>query len=244
MKTIALGLLLIGSGLAALAIEPASSPANYIPCKIHQNRQANYPIRLLHQGVLSGEATAVIEVDSTGHVTDRLVTSYTRREFADQMMYAIDHWTFEPGQIDGKPVISVFAITFEYTFNGVAVYEKRLETNEPDSWWRSKYEYYAHGAATLDRKPLAVSVAPPFFPQTWLAEGHTGSVTVRFFIDESGKARLPMIIDHGDTLLASAAAAAVRQWRFEPPTHRGKPVLAVAEQVFVFARPAAPDSKS
>lgn len=244
MKTIALGLLLIGSGLAALAIEPASAPANYIPCKIHQNREASYPIRLLHEGVLSGEATAVIEVDGTGHITDRLITSYTRREFADQMMYAIDRWTFEPGQVNGKPVISVFAITFEYSFTGVDVYEKHLTANEPDSWLRGKYEYYAHGPETLDRKPVAVSLAPPVFPQAWLDEGHTGSITIRFFIDESGKARLPMIVNHGDALLASAAAAAVRDWRFEPPMHRGKPVLALAEQVFVFARPATTDSKS
>lgn len=244
MKTIALGLLLIGSGAVALAMEPASAPANYVPCRIHQNREPNYPIRLLHQGVLSGEATAVIEVDTTGHIADRLVTSYTRREFADQMMYAIDHWTFEAGQIDGKPMISVFAITFEYSFSGVAVYEKHLEPNEPDAWLQTKFAYYAHGPETLDRKPTPISLAAPVFPQSWLDDGHTGSVTIRFFIDETGKARLPMIVNQADGVLGSAAATAVRQWRFEPPTHRGKPVLAIAEQVFVFARPTAPNTKS
>ncbi len=244
MKTIALGLFLLGSAATAPALEAPSPAASYVPCKIHQKMQATYPIRLLHEGILRGEATAVLEIDPSGRVTDRLIVGYTHREFADQMMRAIDSWTFEPGRVGDEPVISIFTVTFEYSVDGVVVYEKHFDANARDAWIEDHRAYFAHGPETLDHKPTAVKLTPPTYPQSWLEQGHTGSVTVRFYIDETGQARLPMIVAQSDDLLASAAVAAVRQWKFEPPLHHGKPVLAFAEQVFVFDGRPAPANKS
>jgi TonB family protein len=61
-----------------------------------------------------------------------------------------------------------------------------------------------------------------------------GTVIVDFFIDENGKLRMPAIqrADHDE--LASLAVAAMLQWKFEPPTRQGVPVLVRAKQVFHF----------
>ena len=58
-----------------------------------------------------------------------------------------------------------------------------------------------------------------------------------FLIDEEGRVRLPAVsraTNEANEELAAAAVTAVTQWRFEPPTAKGKPVLVRAQQDFAF----------
>jgi TonB family protein len=240
MKTTALALLLLASGVAAVATEvtPPRASTGYIPCKVQQKTHAEFPLRLLYQGIVRGECSAVLEIDPSGHIADKLVTQYTHREFADEMLHAIEGWGFEPGSVDGKPIVSILNVTFEYNVTGVLVYEKQLN-QMTDPVLEQRFAYFAHGPESLDRKPVAVDLPPPIYPASWIRQGRSGSVTIRFFIDETGQARVPEIVNDGDNLLAGAAVAAVKQWKFEPPTHHGQRVLAHAEQVFVFHPPLA-----
>jgi TonB family protein len=59
-------------------------------------------------------------------------------------------------------------------------------------------------------------------------------VVVDFYIDETGAVRMPYVTGRPHTLLANLAVDAVRQWKFEPPTRNGTPVLVHARQVFHF----------
>jgi outer membrane biosynthesis protein TonB len=59
-------------------------------------------------------------------------------------------------------------------------------------------------------------------------------VSVDFFIDETGSVRMPAVSANDDVHLTALAIDALRQWKFEPPTHNGRPVLAKAVQVFNF----------
>ena len=52
--------------------------------------------------------------------------------------------------------------------------------------------------------------------------------------------RVPSVSVEDDSLLTSLAVAALRQWRFEPPTRNGNPVLVRASQVFNFGGSAKP----
>jgi TonB family protein len=240
MKTTALALLLFASGAAAGAAE-AMPPAStgYVPCKVQQKIHAEFPLRLLYQGVVRGESSAMLEIDPSGQIADKLVTQYTHREFADEMMRTIQGWAFEPGRIDGRPITSVLNVMFEFTVNGVLVYEKQFNQVPADSILEQRFAYYPHGPESLDQNPVAIDLPPPIYPSAWIRDGRKGSVTIRFFIDETGKARLPEIVTESDNLLANAAVAAVKQWRFQPPIHRGQAVLARAEQVFEFHPPVA-----
>lgn len=241
MKTIALVFVLLASGVIAVATETTpSAEAGYVPCKVIQKVSATYPVRLVFQGVMRGESSAVLEIDQSGHIADKLVTQYTHREFADEMLRTVQGWAFEPGRVNGRPIVSILNVTFEFSVSGVLVYEKQFLTNPmPDSILEQRFAYYAHGPDSLDQKPEPIDLAPPIYPAAWIREGRNGSITVRFYIDENGKARLPEIVNDGDMMLGASAVGAVKQWRFQPPKHRGATVLARAEQVFVFHPPVA-----
>jgi len=61
-----------------------------------------------------------------------------------------------------------------------------------------------------------------------------GSVNVEFYIDETGAVRLPSLAPGENLELGSLAIAALSQWRFNPPTSRGRAVLVKAVQTFNF----------
>jgi TonB family protein len=229
-----LGLLLFSTLLAAQI--PGGSPIvpQNATCKIYQTAPAQFPVRLMNKGVTRGEARIVAEIDSQGQLRETLIAAYTHREFADAALAALKRWRFEPGYIEGQPIVSVLTVSFEFETTGVLVHEVTVDSKNQKERLDQSLAYYPHGLDTLDRRPARVSGDRPDYPKAWIEQGRTGAVTVEFFIDENGQTRLPAVIAHDDGFLAAAALAAVKTWRFEPPTHRGKPVLVRAEQQFVF----------
>jgi TonB family protein len=244
MKTTLITLLLLVSAFAPAAVgrdamptksetTPNASP-DFVECKIHRNYWPLYPTRLLHQGVIRGEASVMVEVGTNGAVTDQLLVSYTHPDFGAEAMHAVSRWTFDPGRNQGEPVVSVLRINFEFTVQGVVVYDRFFDAIKTEDYLANKYAYFPHGPETLDAKPAIVTSSPPVYPKSWIDLGHKGHVTLRFFIDETGRPRIPIVVGQSDTFLSSAAAAAIKDWRFQPPRSAGKPVLAYVEQVFVF----------
>ena len=56
-----------------------------------------------------------------------------------------------------------------------------------------------------------------------------------FYIDETGKVRIPVVEEYdGHRGIVDAAYNAIRQWEFKPPTVKGKPVTVRVEQPFEF----------
>jgi TonB family protein len=221
----------IASGLSGAETAPAP---DYVPCHVVRKIPGHFPIRLEQQGVKQGEASLVLEIATDGTISDLLVTSYTHPEFGAEAARTARAWTYAAGILRGRPVISVLTIDFEFTVTGMSVYERHPDSLRMDDYFARKYAYYARGPESLDAKPKALVTAAPVYPEAWIAQGHRGSVAVRFYIDETGKPRMPIATDSADPLLAASAIAAVQKWQFAPPLARGQPVLAYAEQVFVF----------
>jgi TonB family protein len=240
MKTLSRTLALAALAGAAVAVAAAAdSPAppaasGYIPCKAHQKVPAVFPFRLLSEGIVFGEVHLLLEIDPQGQLSDVLLTAYTHREFGEEALRAVKQWRFEPGLFDGQPVISIINLTFNFEVTGVIVRERRDPPSRDVRRFGDEFEYQAHGLATLDRQPAARQLPRPVYPHAWVEQGKTGKVIIEFFIDETGRARIPVVVSPGDGLLGAAAAAAVKQWRFDPPTYHGQSVLARAQQVFVF----------
>jgi TonB family protein len=240
MKTLSRTLALAALAGAAVAVAAAAdSPAppaasGYIPCKAHQKVPAVFPFRLLSEGIVFGEVHLLLEIDPQGQLSDVLLTAYTHREFGEEALRAVKQWRFEPGLFDGQPVISIINLTFNFEVRGVLVCERHGPPSRDLGTFWDKFEYAPHGLATLDQQPAALQLPRPVYPRAWIEQGRAGTVVIDFFIDETGRARIPTSVADGDSLLAAAAIAAVKLWRFEPPTHRGQPVLARAQQVFVF----------
>jgi TonB family protein len=240
MKNTILHLVLsLSLGVVFSMVHAAELPAansGDTPLKIIDKVNPAFPYRLIENGITRGEAQVVFLVDSTGKLADWLITAYTHKEFADVALAAIKTWKFEPSQAAGKPIGTVVDMSFLYQINGVVVIDRKPDLVLRTEQWgaEGKYSYQPCPAQKLDRPPQAVRALKPVYPKELGEQGIVGKVLVEFYIDEQGKARLPIASQSSNKTLAAIAIAAVDQWQFEPPTRQGKPVLVSASQEFNF----------
>lgn len=208
--------------------------------KIIQTEEAVFPLTLSHSTVLNGEVTVAIDVDQDGKLTDWLVTGYSRREFADSALSALKRWRYEPPLLDGKRWASVQELHFDYSRTGVVVDMTAFEflTNRMEALLAGRQAYRCHQLGELDRLPTVLKVMSPGMPLPLGRDQSKHTVRVEFYIDETGKVRLPSVArDVAASAYATAALDAVKQWQFEPPLFQGKPVLVLARQDFNFVPP-------
>lgn len=192
-----------------------------------------YPSKLAYEGVDSGEVRAAISVDSSGNLTDCLITAYTMPEFAEAVSTALKRWRYHAAKAKGVPTASRSDLLVEFRNQGVVVQTlpgsmiRRVFFDSLDG----HYQYKPAQLRDLDRIPTPVHVVSPVVA----SDEQSHSVTVEFYIDEEGRVRMAAVPREsaGDPY-AAAAVGAVEQWRFEPPVIKGKPVLVLAEQVFNF----------
>jgi len=215
--------------------EPAVAANRNAPWRIHQTTKAHFPPRLLQNAVTHSEARIRVSIDASGDLLDALVVSSTHREFGDEALRVVRQWRFDPGLENGTPIGVVGDITFAFVMNGVVAVANNspLKSDEPTSP-DNPTAYCAESLKNLDRIPTPTHVVPPTYPRNWADRGIIGSATVEFYIDESGRARIPIVASSDHLLLGASAVAAIAQWHFEPPTCRGRRVLVHAEQVFAF----------
>lgn len=76
----------------------------------------------------------------------------------------------------------------------------------------------------------------PAYPRDARAMGLRGSVRLQITIAEDGTVRDPHVVN-GNPILARAALAAVRQWRYRPTLLNGKPTQSQAQVVVDFQAP-------
>lgn len=222
------------TGPAIAQLPPASD--EYTSLKIIQTTAPGFPLRLRNSVVMEGDAWVVVRVDLNGQLTEWLVTGYTRREFADTAVEALKAWKYEPATIRGERWATVREVRFNFSRSGVVVSQTGLETldNYMERLMPNRQGFRAFKLRELDRIPVPSKVVPPEYPESLAAKGVKGSVTVEFYIDPSGKVRMPGALKWTEQALAHLAVTAVEQWQFEPPVHDGQPVLVLVRQEFTF----------
>jgi TonB family protein len=202
-----------------------------------------YPFELVQLGVREGEVRVAISVDKEGRIDDCIPIAYTHPEFARVTVSALKKWRFEPARYNGQPIAAATEVGVKFAVEGTVVVSLTtlesinlrlysLFNNTPDA-------YRPRTLSELDRIPTPISAPSPGFPERLAKSGATGQVTVSFYIDESGAVRLPSVDASEDPELAAIAIDALRNWKFEPPTCKGRPVLVRASQLFSFRAPAA-----
>ena len=82
---------------------------------------------------------------------------------------------------------------------------------------------------------VAAIVISPTPPKPENAPREVKGVTVDFYIDETGRPRMPTVNGRGNELMAASAVEALEQWRFTPPMRKGDPVAVRASQWFDFS---------
>ena len=236
-KTSILLTLLLGLATANL-VRAQASDKSIVPPSVTEKVLPTYPVSLLNMPVKSGIVKVALSIDTQGNVADILVIRYTRSEFATTTVSALKKWRFTPAMRDGIPVESQTELTFTYENTGIVVIsdfativDTFLHGNFQDD---DRFTYRPCSLKEIDRIPVPLTATAPIYTPEMVKQGIHGQAQIEFFIDETGTVRMPNVARADQDILAALAINAVRQWKFEPPTNHGKPVLVKAQQVFTF----------
>lgn len=225
----------------ALAQAPAREPEMQ-SARIIQTVTPDFPAQLYAVYSHGGAAGLVIALDADGKLKDWLVISYSAPKFADLALAAVKQWKFEPARWRGEPVPVCITLNFTFKVKGVVV--SSIGSDSVERFRLAMFtEMGSHRLYTLrelDRIPVPVRADSPFYPKALADQGVTGEVVVGFYIDEQGAVRMPFVISWPHNNLADYAIEAVQRWKFEPPTHDGRPVMAYVHQIFRFGLAPAP----
>jgi TonB family protein len=197
--------------------------------RIKERVEAVYPYDLALKGV-EGVAELQFGVGPDGLARDIIIASAGEPAFGFAAKAMLEAWRFEPAREDGAKNQSL-RVRFESTSSDVA-----LDASARRLLAELKKEKPAiTGAASLDAVPWAVKTVKPVYPRDLLkGRDITGKATIDFIVDENGKVQLPQIISASQWEFGWAAATAVLQFQFTPPTKGGAPASARMRMPVVF----------
>lgn len=226
----------------ALAVCPAqaqlpATPASLQALKVQSGELPVFPQEMLQMGVREGEVRVAFSVDHTGKVEDILAVAYTHPEFARASVATLRKWKFEPARFNGQPIGAATEVTVRFEVQGTVVVSLSLLEAVSTRLQQLTGGVDAYRPRTLqeiDRLPTPISAPSPAFPARIAESGAPARVRVSFYIDETGAVRLPSVNASDDPELGAVAIEALRNWKFEPPTCKGRPVLVRAVQEFDF----------
>ena len=186
-----------------------------------------------------GVVTVAIGRDTEGHVTDVLVLDSTHPRLSQSVVDAVSKWKFvfpaNPPP-SGQEIVPI--VRFLFTAKGISIVSaltgslasKDRDVNENSPVMLPSF-------AELDAVPKPINNPMPRFTGALADRAANTTVTVKFFVDETGKVRVPIIIDSSVPELGRAVLAAVEQWRYEPPRMGGHETIALEIQTFNFGPP-------
>lgn len=220
---------------------PVMPPLNAEPIVIIQTEPADFPLELSNLGVIDGWAKVVVGIDEQGLLLDALAIGYSHPRFAESALAALARWQYQPARVGGRPITAVTQLDFTYRYDsaGAKVVTITALTYSEQLKLRShRAENRLCRLEELDTTPIPTHLISPAYSEYDIHRNAGKTVVVSFYIDETGRVRLPTINYADDDAVARQALAAVAQWRFEPPKARQQPVITKASQAFVFKAPA------
>jgi TonB family protein len=203
------------------------------PPQIETIVSPRYPHALLRKGT-SGVAYVSMMIGTRGEVLATRISHASHPEFGFALQAAAQEFKYRPALKHGQPCPSL--VSFEQKFEPtdaalVSVADRaalRLERKHPERLL---------AASQLD-KPLKPGVAKsPAFPFGVPKSVNEGEATIEMLIDDEGRVCLPRVVSASDPAFGYAAAHAVGEWRFDPPTSHGKPGAVRVVVPFKFVRP-------
>jgi len=206
------------------------------PPQIIQTVEARFPDALAQRGIYEGEARIVLWIDAHGVLADWLLASCTHPLIGREATEVLPQWRFKPARSDGEPTDARVTLTFGFRASGMIV-----SINGPELWDRltppadNLIERVCR-PQDLDAPVAVLKAVRPLWPADWKSDAREGRVLLDFFIDENGRARMPVVAEADDPALGPAAIEALSHWEFAAPTRRGEPVIVKARQSFKFTR--------
>lgn len=223
--------------MIALPAGARGAPLDDSPLKIIQTSAANFPPLLASEGILEGEVRAVINIDANGRFVDCLITAYTHPEFAREVMTSLRSWEYEPARQGGEAVGTRAELSFAFEARGMVI-----SIASGDSLNMRMNQLMARPPVSLvckltelDEPLTATKVVNPRHPGRQLRATHPGgTTTIDFYVDASGRPRMPVVLNASHPWFAAAAVEALSQWQFNLPTCSGRPVAVRVRQEFIF----------
>lgn len=228
---------LIGLTLAGVALAQESANEKSVQkLRLAKFVMPEFPDFVLQSGTNRGVVTVAIGRDAEGAVTDTLVLASTNALLSRSVTKAVAQWKFalpaNPAPPD-KPILPI--VRFIFTAKGITIVSAitgTLAAKDRDA--DVSAPVVLPSFAELDDVPKALNRPMPRFTGASAERAVGGTVTVRFFVDETGQVRVPIVLECTSAELGLAALAAVEQWRFEPPRAAGQPTIALETETFSF----------
>jgi TonB family protein len=194
--------------------------------------EIEFPTQLLHRGVTTGEVHVMVKIGPDARLIDALVTAYTHKPFADATLAALPRSTFRPLQVDGQPVTTLTELVVRFEASGMLIVERF--GGDSTNLQPGKFAYQPCEPGRLDRPLAPITAQSPVYPTELRQQGVSGSVVLEYYIDESGRVRMPRVSSAANDILAGLSLLAVEQWQFQPPSSQHQPVLVRVRQKFDF----------
>ncbi|ACB74298.1 energy transducer TonB [Opitutus terrae] len=198
-----------------------------------------WPIDALLRGE-EGAATVEYQVTPTGRVRGVRVREASQPEFGAALAAAIEASGY--GRTLGDPGAPPIALMQRVAFKAVPA--DLTESTDPIARLVIAMRAGQIGSAKgLDRKLAPIYRAPPAYPGSLVSAdgGPKGRAEIEFVVDREGRVRLPRIVSATQPEFGWAAATAIAQWVFQPPTRGGQPVDVKVKIPFEFAAVTAPE---
>jgi TonB family protein len=199
-----------------------------------------FPPAADYAGLRQGGAQAVLSLSRMGELLDFLVVGCSHPAFAQAVAEALPDYKFTPAIVRGEPRPVRLLVKFDFqkggTVGSIQFDDIAKNLNGPRATNATAQSLVCPPGA-LDRPLAPMRVAEPNYPDELRHEGPVGEVKVDFYVDGTGRVRLPAVDPTAHPSFAREALSALLEWRFEPPTRDGRPALVKVEQVFNFPAP-------
>lgn len=173
------------------------------------------------QALFGGEILFDAKVDTRGRLTDVRVVQ-GQSPFLEEVLGALETWTFLPASQDGRPVTARVGIVFQFAQPFLPKLTARV------------HEYKETGADAKDRAALPIFTLEPEYPPTSIGEG---SVILNEIADREGHVTSMHVVRDLESLTAPTVEA-VKQWKFAPGRRAGQDAESGVIVVVTFRRPA------
>lgn len=222
--------------LLGLVVAAAPVRAELEAMVVQVTKEPEMPAILLHNGLREGRVIVAVGVGADGRLTDSLVLAASHKELIQPTVEALKEWQFKPARRDGQPIAAQQELTINIYMTGAMVSRTNMELVQ-DLFEQNagrRYDYQMCSAREVDVPLTAINQVNPKYAGEAQRLGVGGKVRVHFYVDEQGGVRMPAVVAETHPYLSAAAVEAMRNWKFAPPTRRGRPVLVAAVQEFDF----------
>jgi outer membrane biosynthesis protein TonB len=203
---------------------PGLLPKSFPPygMEFQRYRAPEFPPQLRATGVASGYSVIAVTIAPDGRVDDALGIEASDQAFIDAVLAVVPEWLFET-VTDPPTEPRREVLHYRFRLSGAVSVLTHREGAEAafaenaDDFPRIRTVRWSDMATPPKRLPPE--------PHSAIAARVQGMAEINFIIDQTGRVRVPAIVEARDWDAALIALDVVESWRFAPPRHEGESVL-------------------